>query len=85
MLLHLPQLVSREVYEKLEKKSLQEAQATAKNAFHCKTPDCKGWCFMSDEINSFACPLCKRLNCITCQARERKKGSGWEAQGSRKL
>jgi len=61
-------LVSPAVLEKHQQKSLKEVQATSKNSFHCKTPDCAGWCFMSDNINSFKCPICKRLNCITCQA-----------------
>ena len=61
------QLVSPAVFEKHQQKSLKEVQATSKNSFHCKTPDCNGWCFISDNINSFKCPLCKRLNCITCQ------------------
>ena len=26
-------------------------------------------CFISDNINIFKCPLCKRENCITCQVR----------------
>ena len=62
-----PQLVSPTLYEKHQQKSLKEAQVTAKNSFHCKTPDCQGWCFITDNINSFKCPICKRLNCITCQ------------------
>ena len=55
------------MFEKHQQKSLKEVQATSKNSFHCKTPDCEGWCFISDNINSFKCPICKRLNCITCQ------------------
>ena len=61
------QLVSPAVFEKHQQKSLKEVQATSKNSFHCKSPDCQGWCFISDNINSFKCPVCKRLNCITCQ------------------
>lgn len=61
-------LVSPTVYEKLQQKSLKEAQANSKNTFQCKTPDCNGWCFVNDNINNFKCPLCQRLNCITCQA-----------------
>ena len=61
--------MSAELYEKHQQKSLKEAQVSAKNSFHCKTPDCQGWCFVNDNINSFKCPLCKRLNCITCQVK----------------
>ena len=63
------QLVSKAVYEKHQQKSLKEAQVSAKNSFHCKTPDCQGFCFVTDDVNSFKCPICKRLNCITCQVR----------------
>lgn len=69
------QLVSPAVYEKHQQKSLKEAQVNSKNSFHCKTPDCQGFCFVTDNINSFKCPICKRLNCITCQvSRGIKKG-----------
>ena len=37
------QLVSPAVYEKHQKKSVKEAEANIKGAFHCKTPDCAGW------------------------------------------
>ena len=57
------------MYEKHQQKSLKEAQVSAKNSFHCKTPDCQGFCFVTDDVNSFKCPICKRLNCITCQVR----------------
>merc|ERR1719193_1649196 len=61
-------LVSPAVYEKHQKKSVKEAEANMKGAFHCKTPDCQGWTVIEDNINVFKCPLCKRTNCITCQA-----------------
>ena len=67
--LSLFQLVTPAMYEKHQQKSLKEAQISAKNSFHCKTPDCKGWCFITDNLNEFKCPICKRLNCITCQVR----------------
>jgi len=61
-------LVSAEVFEKHQKKSVKEAEANMKNAFHCKTPDCAGWTIIDDNINVFKCPLCNKTNCITCQA-----------------
>jgi hypothetical protein len=42
-LINVFQLVSPEILEKHQAKSLKEAQANSKNAFICKTPDCKGW------------------------------------------
>jgi len=61
-------LVSPVVFEKHQKKSVKEAEANIKNAYHCKTPDCAGWTVIDDNVNIFKCPLCKRTNCITCQA-----------------
>jgi len=61
-------LVSPAVYLKHQKKSVKEAEANIQGAFHCKTPDCAGWTVIEDNVNVFKCPLCKRTNCITCQA-----------------
>jgi RanBP-type and C3HC4-type zinc finger-containing protein 1 len=61
-------LVSPAVFEKHQKKGMKEAEANIQNTFHCKTPDCAGWTVTEDDVNIFKCPLCKRTNCITCQA-----------------
>eukprot|EP00090_Calanus_glacialis_P038794 TRINITY_DN67622_c0_g1_i1.p1 TRINITY_DN67622_c0_g1~~TRINITY_DN67622_c0_g1_i1.p1 ORF type:complete len:470 (-),score=139.27 TRINITY_DN67622_c0_g1_i1:226-1590(-) len=61
-------LVSPALFEKHQKKSVKEAEANIQNTFHCKTPDCAGWTVVEDDVNIFKCPLCKRTNCITCQA-----------------
>lgn len=37
------------------------------NTFHCKTPDCGGWTIYDDDVNVFKCPLCTKINCLTCQ------------------
>ena len=46
---------------------MKEAEANMKNTFHCKTPDCAGWTIFDDDVNLFKCPLCNKVNCITCQ------------------
>lgn len=61
-------LVTPAVYEKHQKKSMKEAEANIGNTFHCKTPDCAGWTIYDDDVNVFKCPLCNKVNCITCQA-----------------
>ena len=38
------------------------------NSFHCKTPDCQGWCIYEDHVNFFKCPVCNKENCLTCKA-----------------
>lgn len=37
-------------------------------SYHCKTPDCKGWCFFEDDVNEFTCPVCFHVNCLLCKA-----------------
>ncbi|OQR68379.1 hypothetical protein BIW11_12950 [Tropilaelaps mercedesae] len=61
-------LVPDDVYEKHLKRSVKQAETAAKNSFHCKTPDCPGWCFFEDNVNNFDCPVCTKKNCLTCQA-----------------
>uniref|UniRef100_UPI00398E7214 ranBP-type and C3HC4-type zinc finger-containing protein 1-like n=1 Tax=Pristiophorus japonicus TaxID=55135 RepID=UPI00398E7214 len=49
-------------------KSLAIAENRSDNSYHCKTPDCKGWCIYEDEVNEFHCPLCDKKNCLLCKA-----------------
>lgn len=44
------------------------AESQAQDSFHCKTPDCPGWCLFEDNVNTFLCPVCKHTNCLTCTA-----------------
>ncbi|KAK5646003.1 hypothetical protein RI129_004467 [Pyrocoelia pectoralis] len=60
-------LVSLEVYEQFLAKSVAQAENRIDKSFHCKTPDCKGWCIFEDNVNEFHCPVCRRNNCLTCQ------------------
>ncbi|XP_055683195.1 uncharacterized protein LOC129790043 [Lutzomyia longipalpis] len=60
-------VVTREVYEKYLAKSVRQAENKIENAFHCKTPNCRGWCIYEDNVNLFKCPVCKITNCLTCQ------------------
>ncbi|KAG4074856.1 hypothetical protein HA402_009281 [Bradysia odoriphaga] len=59
-------LVSKDVYEQHLAISLRVAENRTENAYHCKTPNCKGWCIFEDNVNEFKCPICKILNCLTC-------------------
>lgn len=62
------QLVEPEVYQQHLAKSIAQAENNAGNqAFHCKTPDCPGWCIYDDDVNNFLCPVCEANNCLTCQ------------------
>lgn len=65
-------LVSKEIYEQHLAISLRVAENRTENAYHCKTPNCKGWCIFEDNVNEFKCPICKMLNCLTCNVSGRK-------------
>ena len=47
---------------------MSQAENALPNSFHCKTPDCRGWCINEDEVNEFRCPVCGKTNCILCNA-----------------
>ncbi|XP_065080438.1 ranBP-type and C3HC4-type zinc finger-containing protein 1-like [Ochlerotatus camptorhynchus] len=49
-------------------RSLKKAESLAENAFHCKTPDCTGWCMVEDNVSLFSCPVCYAQNCLRCKA-----------------
>lgn len=60
-------LISRDEYERHLAVSLSVAELRESNAFHCKTPGCRGWCIYEDNVNEFRCPICKITNCLTCR------------------
>ncbi|XP_060080649.1 ranBP-type and C3HC4-type zinc finger-containing protein 1-like [Ylistrum balloti] len=61
-------LVPVELFEKYLQRSLSTAESQERNSFHCKSPDCPGWCIYEDMVNFFQCPVCKHENCLTCKA-----------------
>lgn len=62
-------LVTNVVYEQHLAKSVAQAENKIDKSFHCKAPDCRGWCIFEDNVNEFKCPVCKNTNCLTCQVR----------------
>lgn len=44
------QLLNDEELEKIHNRGLALAEGQSKS-FHCKTPDCKGWCMYEDEVS----------------------------------
>uniref|UniRef100_A0A182ITK2 RanBP-type and C3HC4-type zinc finger-containing protein 1 n=1 Tax=Anopheles atroparvus TaxID=41427 RepID=A0A182ITK2_ANOAO len=60
-------LVSKELYEAHLTKSIQQAESAIDNTFHCRTPNCRGWCIYEDNVNQFKCPVCRIVNCLTCR------------------
>lgn len=62
-------LVPVAVYDQYLAKSVAQAENKIDKSFHCKTPDCKGWCIYEDNVNEFRCPVCRKINCLTCQVK----------------
>lgn len=61
-------MLTQEELESVHKRGLREAENALANSFHCKTPDCGGFCFYEDSINKFDCPMCGKRNCLLCKA-----------------
>lgn len=59
-------LLSKEEYEKYLSKSIRQAEHQIENTFHCKTINCRGWCVFEEDVNTFKCPVCTIVNCLTC-------------------
>ncbi|XP_070341802.1 ranBP-type and C3HC4-type zinc finger-containing protein 1 isoform X1 [Equus asinus] len=62
------QLLSPEDYQRFLDLGVSIAENRSAFSYHCKTPDCKGWCFFEDDVNEFECPVCKQVNCLLCKA-----------------
>ncbi|XP_065485231.1 sharpin isoform X2 [Caloenas nicobarica] len=61
-------LVSPEEYRQFLERSPALAERRSQNSFHCRSPDCRGWCIYEDSVNEFRCPICQALNCLLCKA-----------------
>lgn len=64
-------LVSKDEYDKHLTRSIRQAENKIGNTFHCKTPNCRGWCIFEDTSNIFRCPVCTIVNCLTCGVSKR--------------
>lgn len=61
------QLLSPEDYQRFLDLGISIAENRSAFSYHCKTPDCKGWCFFEDDVNEFTCPVCFHVNCLLCK------------------
>nr|XP_049708173.1 uncharacterized protein LOC110376927 [Helicoverpa armigera] len=61
-------LVPPQDYERWLARGLAAAESGTRNAFHCRTRDCKGWALCDPGVQRFPCPVCKCINCVPCQA-----------------
>ena len=61
-------LVPDDVYEKHLEKSLKQYEgALGSDAYHCKTPDCRGFVEVDENLRGFTCEVCRVINCIGCK------------------
>lgn len=61
--------ITNEDYIRLLGKSLELAEISSKQSFHCQRPNCIGWVeIVGNNLRSFRCPICMALNCVTCKA-----------------
>lgn len=61
------QLLPPEDYQRFLDLGVSIAENRSAFSYHCKTPDCKGWCFFEDDVNEFTCPVCFHVNCLLCK------------------
>ncbi|KAL4833036.1 hypothetical protein H8958_003721 [Nasalis larvatus] len=61
-------LLTPEDYQRFLDLGVSIAENRSAFSYHCKTPDCKGWCFFEDDVNEFTCPVCFHVNCLLCKA-----------------
>lgn len=60
-------LVTPQDYERWLARGLAAAESGTRNAFHCRTRDCKGWALCEPGVRRFPCPVCKCINCVPCK------------------
>lgn len=70
------QLLSPEDYQRFLDLGVSIAENRSTLSYHCKTPDCRGWCFFEDDVNEFTCPVCTRVNCLLCKVRRAPSSRG---------
>lgn len=61
-------LLSQDEYQRFLELRLNIAESRSENSYHCKTPDCAGWCIFEDDVNEFTCDICNETNCLLCKA-----------------
>ncbi|XP_053250602.1 ranBP-type and C3HC4-type zinc finger-containing protein 1 isoform X2 [Podarcis raffonei] len=60
-------LLSTDEYQRFLDLGVSVAENRSRSSYHCKTTDCRGWCFYEDDVNEFPCPVCEKVNCLLCQ------------------
>ncbi|XP_061640291.1 ranBP-type and C3HC4-type zinc finger-containing protein 1 isoform X2 [Phyllopteryx taeniolatus] len=61
-------LLTEQEHERFLERRLLVAERRLEHTFHCRTPNCRGWCIYEDGVNQFHCQLCGQVSCIICRA-----------------
>lgn len=61
-------LVTADVFDKHLELSIKVYEGVSINAYHCKTPDCRGFIEIENKVRDFTCEVCQVKNCIECKA-----------------
>ncbi|XP_058452691.1 ranBP-type and C3HC4-type zinc finger-containing protein 1-like [Malaya genurostris] len=61
-------LLNDDDYSTYVGRSLAKVETMAEDAFHCRTPNCNGWCLVEATVETFQCPVCYADNCVRCEA-----------------
>ncbi|KAG8192481.1 hypothetical protein JTE90_018008 [Oedothorax gibbosus] len=56
-------LLNPDEFERHLAMGLAQVERQSTNSFHCKTPDCAGWCLVEDDANQFFCLV--RYICVS--------------------
>lgn len=59
-------LLTQSEFDRYSAKISRIAESKATNSYHCKLPNCEGWCIVEEEVDEFICPRCSSVNCLTC-------------------
>ena len=62
--LHSVQLLDDEELDKVHSRGLNLAEGQSRS-YHCKTPDCKGWCIYEDDVCEIH-DVCYRTSMLCC-------------------
>lgn len=60
-------LVSNSAFDKLLEKSLSIYEGASSYSYHCKSPDCKGFVEIDENLPNFICEVCYKENCVKCK------------------
>uniref|UniRef100_A0A8D8GDE0 RanBP-type and C3HC4-type zinc finger-containing protein 1 n=1 Tax=Culex pipiens TaxID=7175 RepID=A0A8D8GDE0_CULPI len=66
-------LLTANQYDVYERKCLEAAENAIGSSVHCLKPNCTGWIVIEGYKESFTCPVCSSVNCLSCKAIHRGK------------